>query len=342
MTNFGKIFKKVFPSWYDFLTIRILKTREVQVFYIMDAFGSFKKYFSDNEMSGKIERLIKGLDEKSIKTFRTIYARLQNYPDSSFKQFVPTKNNNIIGGILDEENIKFDQLKIKKERKLLIKSHTIHSSSFYFFHGLSLLPSNVSKYIEDKNILDLGAYTGDSLLALKDFNYKKIFSVEMSRKTIEEFEENMRKHRIDNNRYKIINCAVSNVNKSLQINDSGSIGMSLSVTQNASSEETIEIEQKTVDTIIAENNIQDLAFIKADLEGFALECVQGGINSIKKQRPILSIAIYHNPVEFFEVKPYLESELSNYTFLLRRLAHAKEYGACHAETVLLAYPNELK
>lgn len=340
MTRFGKILKEVFPKLYDFITIKALKIREVKVFYIMDAFGSFKKYFSENEMPVKVDNLLKGIDEKSVQTFETIYARLQNYPDSSYKQFIPVEKNDIIGGTLEEERIQFDQLKIKKDKGLNIKSYNIHSSAFYFFHGLSLLPSKVNKYIKGRSVLDLGAFEGDSVLALSDYNFRKIYSVEMSPKTIKEFEKNMEANHIDKNSYEIINCAVSNSDGEININDNGSIGLSL-VNSIDTAEESIMVRQRTIDSLVSEYNIKDLAFIKADVEGFALECMQGGINTIKKHRPVLSIAIYHSPKEFFEVKPYLEKELDNYVFLLRRLAHAKEYGACHAETVLLAYPNEL-
>lgn len=342
MTNTGKFIKNSFPNLYDFITIKLLKSRIQDVYYIMDSLGGFKEFFFKNEMLPIVDNLKRGLDQKSIKTIDTIILRMQNYADKSYIQNITLKDNDIIGGLLDEERINFDALNIKHKLKLKLNSKSIHSSAFYFYHGLSLLPSKASKHLEGKSSLDLGAYTGDSVIALEDFNCRTIYSIEMSPSTIVEYKENMRNNKISDDKYRIINCAVSNKDSVIKIKDSASIGLSLTKQQTTSEKGSVEIPQKTIDTIVAENNINDLAFIKADLEGYALESLQGGINSIRKQRPVLSIAIYHNPKEFFEVKPYLESKLKDYTYLIRRLATAKEYGACHAETVLLAYPNELR
>jgi hypothetical protein len=81
------------------------------------------------------------------------------------------------------------------------------------------------------------------------------------------------------------------------------------------------------------------SFIKMDIEGVALDCLKSGITSLKKYRPVMSIAIYHNPIEFFEVKPYLEAELDDYTFIVRKLSNTTQDFDCHAETILLAYPD---
>ena len=340
MTYFGWILKKWSPKLYDILTISVLKTRDEDVFYIMDAFGSFKEYFAENSIGAKMKKLLSGLDDNSKNTCKTIYSRLSNYPDSSCKQYIPVKENEIIGGVLEEENFLFDQYEIKKKRRLFLKSGAIHSSAFYFFHGLSLLPPAVKSYVAGKQMLDLGAFHGDSVLAMQDYDFSKIFSVEMSPSAVKAYLKVMRENKVSADRYQIINCAVSDTEKIARFEDSGLVGTSL-----ANAEENdnyVSVEQTTVDSLTEKYQINDLAFVKADVEGFALEVLRGGIDSIKKQRPVLSIAIYHSPKEFFEVKPFLEDNLKDYTFMIRRLAYAKEYGACHAETVLLAYPNELR
>lgn len=44
---------------------------------------------------------------------------------------------------------------------------------FNFFHGLTYLPQKVQEYIENKDFIDIGAYIGDSAIALKDTIIKK-------------------------------------------------------------------------------------------------------------------------------------------------------------------------
>ncbi|GAB7141350.1 hypothetical protein RsTz2092_13270 [Deferribacterales bacterium RsTz2092] len=62
--------------------------------------------------------------------------------------------------------------------------------------------------------------------------------------------------------------------------------------------------------------------------------------TIQRFRPVLSLAIYHNPEEFFETKPLLEQIVKglNYTFKIQK--HST-YPLNINETALFAYPQEL-
>ena len=75
-----------------------------------------------------------------------------------------------------------------------------------------------------------------------------------------------------------------------------------------------------------------------DVEGHALEILRGAIRTIKNQRPVLSIAIYHNSSELFEVKPFLERHIKDYVFEFE--LERFEIGD-FPDTVLFAYPKEL-
>jgi hypothetical protein len=72
-----------------------------------------------------------------------------------------------------------------------------------------------------------------------------------------------------------------------------------------------------------------------------MDFVKGAQKTLSKFRPVLSVAIYHNPIEFFEVKPALEQLLTNYTFLIRKLSSQVKFNQIHSEVVLLGYPKEL-
>ncbi|MCB9208118.1 MAG: FkbM family methyltransferase [Ignavibacteriales bacterium] len=287
-----------------------------------------------------LNKLKENLDDDSIKTIDVIYKRILNYPEFSYKQILIPNNENIIGGLLKEEKVIFKPKKIKKLYGITLRTNLISTSVFNFFHGLTYLPQKVQEYIENKDFIDIGAYIGDSAIALKRYNYKKIYSIEISRASIKEYKRNMKLNSISENRYKIINCAISQKDglPPIKIIDSGSAGLSLKRTITSRADEIL-VEQKTLSKIITENNISP-CFIKMDIEGFAMECLQGGIDSIIKYRPVLSIAIYHNPIEFFEIKPYLQSKLTNYTFLIRKLSNKIINNHCHSEIIIIAYPNE--
>lgn len=88
----------------------------------------------------------------------------------------------------------------------------------------------------------------------------------------------------------------------------------------------------TIDEFFKNDNID---FIKMDIEGAELQALKGGINTIQRNRPILSICIYHSPEDFVSIPIYLYNILENYSYSI--LHHTNEY----VESILYAIPNEL-
>ena len=341
ITFVGNIMRNRFPQLYKMITRFTFNLKKKNYLFISDSFGeSFKNYISENAMAEKLNDLKSNLDEYSQKTIDVVYQRILNYPEFRYKQILIPKRDNIVGGLLNEEKIRFNPKKIKKEQNISLRTSLIESSVFQFYHGLKYLPKNILNSIEGKDFIDLGAFVGDTAIALRKYNYKKIYSIEMSRQSIVEYKKNMKLNLIDDDKYKIINCAIVKEDglPPIKIIDSGSAGLSLKRDTFAKAKE-IEIEQKTLHLVINEYNIKP-SFIKMDLEGMAMECLLGGLDPIKNFRPVLSIAIYHNPVELFEIKPFLESELSNYSFIIRKLSNRIDNNNCHSEIILLAFPNE--
>jgi hypothetical protein len=82
---------------------------------------------------------------------------------------------------------------------------------------------------------------------------------------------------------------------------------------------------------------EKLGFLKADIGGNEMEILAGARTQITYYRPVLSLSIYHNPKEFFEMKPYLESWDLDYKFLIRRFDPRPTID----KTTLIAYPKDL-
>jgi len=211
---------------------------------------------------------------------------------------------------------------------------------FYYYHGLSLLPDAIAKYIENQDFIDAGAFIGDSAIALKEYKYKKIYSIELSQKSIEKYKINLAGNNITADKFEIINVCITSSNDitPVKIADTGSSGLSL--LRKSGKYDEILIEQRSIDHIVDEYKMSP-RFIKVDIEGNGLEFVKGAKETFIRFRPVLSIAIYHNPYEFFEVKPLLEKLLDNYIFLIRKLSTGVKNNLCHSEVVLLGYPKEI-
>lgn len=71
-----------------------------------------------------------------------------------------------------------------------------------------------------------------------------------------------------------------------------------------------------------------------DIEGAAYNAILGAVNFLKEDNPLLTLAIYHTPEEFFATKPFLESRDLGYTFMIRNLNPLTSY----LETTLIGIP----
>ena len=80
-----------------------------------------------------------------------------------------------------------------------------------------------------------------------------------------------------------------------------------------------------------------VGWIKIDLEGYGLSAVKGMVETIKRDRPVLTLAVYHCAEELFGIKKLLESLDLNYKIMFRSL----RFDEYH-ELTLIAYPAELE
>lgn len=347
MSVIGAYIRSKFPLLYNAIVNAINKVISVSQpysIYITDNLGgSFKSYFIENNMQDRLTLLKKNLDQNSVELIDILLERLLFYPESRYKTRVSRKSP-IIGGLLPIETSN-EKLAVRRtlqalQKKIHLPPKTIEESVFYFHHGLALLPKEVREYVRNQHFIDIGAFVGDSAIALREYQYSKIFSLEISLKSIARYKVNLHKNEISNEKYAVINVGVaaSDNEPPVKLYDTGSAGLSLYRPKGNYDE--IRVAKQTLDSIVAKNNIYP-KFIKVDIEGAAMDFVAGAAVTLKNCRPVLSVAIYHNPVEFFEVKPALEKVLDDYTFLIRKLCSGVRNNLIHSEVVLLAYPNEL-
>ena len=75
---------------------------------------------------------------------------------------------------------------------------------------------------------------------------------------------------------------------------------------------TLKIETTTIDDY--KNNP---TYIKFDVEGVEIEAINGGVNTIKNQKPKLAIASYHYPKHLWEIPLLVKSINADYKLKLR-------------------------
>jgi len=74
----------------------------------------------------------------------------------------------------------------------------------------------------------------------------------------------------------------------------------------------------SVDEYVDANSLKP-ALIKLDVEGSEFDVISGALKTIERFRPLLLISVYHNPRDFFEIKPMVERANPNYRFKFRYL-----------------------
>lgn len=76
---------------------------------------------------------------------------------------------------------------------------------------------------------------------------------------------------------------------------------------------------------------QTVGYIKADIEGSEYDMLLGAENVLKRDRPLLSICLYHTPADFYQIPLYLNRLQLGYKFQVRH------HSPTFSETVLYAY-----
>ena len=188
--------------------------------------------------------------------------------------------------------------------------------------------------VNGKVIMDVGGYIGDTVLVFRDlFPQAQIYTYEPVAANYSRICHTFAQD-IASGRVHAFQQGVGEKAGSMQLNFSragDSTATLLKAPMPANVQQEIEI--VTIDEVVAQNNLQ-VGLIKADVEGFEPEVVRGALETIKSQKPLLILAIYHRATEYYELKPYLESLNLGYTFKLRRSCFSNPLG----ELVLIGTP----
>lgn len=319
----------------------LLKTITKLPFEVIPGDKSIIKHFresikNDNNFITKYAKLVKGLDDESAKIiFNMIFNKVYFYKNIDDPVFFTEEE-------LIEEDKQFVEFipqikKINDEcfvyNQYLLPINGFAPTTFYYKYSMDKI--NNLEYLKNKNIIDAGGYIGDTALLFSNYTNKNVYSFEPFQKNIDLMNKTIKLNDVSN--IIPIKKALGDENKDMYIyfkNDSvedGCIELEEKrefIDSNLSEEK---IETITLDTFVEENNIE-VGLIKTDLEGFEQKFLKGAVNTIKKQKPILIISIYHNYSDFFDIKPMIESWNLGYKFKIGKPSQATAI----VETVLIA------
>ena len=152
--------------------------------------------------------------------------------------------------------------------------------------------SFLTKLIKDcKVIFDIGSNIGWYSIYLDKFNgVEKIHSFEPIPANFKKLNSNLEL----NNTTKVLanNYGLSDSNEFLEMYYNSSLTGATSIKQNIDiCNELIQCQFKKMDDYVLENNVNNIDFIKIDIEGAELLALKGGLYSIKKFLPILFLEL---------------------------------------------------
>ena len=283
------------------------------------------------------------LDNKTKKDIRNILIKnTDELSAESVDNFIKRQSYIATHNILEQRYL-FTKLEIEQQKECskIIKNISKKMSSYYFsylasecFYGLSGLrwiPENIKQKINNGIIIDAGACEGDTTIYFKEvFKPQKIYAFEP-----------------DNKNYDILkkNCKISNDNTIIPIklglaskNEKTYLISNGPESKQSTNSKDQELELINFDDFWEKENKSNntVSLIKMDVEGAEINALKGMEKTIKKDMPILAISIYHQPKDFFTIKPWLETICPKYKFLIRK---ASPFSLT-TEIMLLAYIEE--
>ena len=269
---------------------------------------------NDANFYQKYLNLIKNLDKESVEIVIGILSKITNYNNIEDDIYFSHKESKRLNDLYEEFNNKI--IKINEELfiydKYSLPKNQFEIEAFYGKYGMDYV-KNLNQ-VKNKNIIDAGGYIGDSAIVFSDYTDKNIYSFEpflqnynLMLKTVE---LNKKNNIIP------VNMALGNENKEISIysnSDTANSGLSVETKQSDINSFENKVKMVTLDSYVKENNIE-VGLIKTDLEGFEQSFLKGALETIKEQKPVLIISIYHNYSDFFEIKPMIENLNLGYKF----------------------------
>lgn len=199
-------------------------------------------------------------------------------------------------------------------------------------YGLRYLPEYVKEYIEGKDFLDFGAYIGDaSIFFAKKYNPKHLYAYEPIEDTVKRLAEAVKINNIEC--ITVVQKGIGNTIEDINIFIDTLASSSCSINNSMVSSEG-NTQKISVSTIDNDCKNMKVGLIKMDIEGAEYAAIEGGLEIIKRDKPVLLISMYHTGKDFFEIPPMLKNAVADYNF--RFLDLEVHFPLC--EKILVAYP----
>jgi FkbM family methyltransferase len=193
------------------------------------------------------------------------------------------------------------------------------------YEGITL--KNILPIIpKDMNALDIGANVGYwSLNLAQTVNLtQKVFAFEPIKSNYERIVEHLKVNKMEN-KVTVFNVGLGDKIDRADFNISELDKSNKSKTFNASLRQSVTgvCDIVTLDSLVEENNIVNIGFIKIDVEGYEIKALRGAKNFLEQNRPIIYGEFTPNLIESVHDKPEeIFNLLQDYYFYQENVDHS--------------------
>ncbi len=307
-------------SIYNWCTNYRLYSNEMEKHFIQP----FIEYIGKRDFREKYLNCIKYLENEEIAKLNTIIKRIQIIQENPTQQVYDFYSHEEKQKLYDfwhnfvNKIIKIDEnLYVYNQYKL--PENLFGASLWYYNMNLGEI-KNINK-IKNKYIIDAGASVGDSAVLLSKYTNQKVMAFEPIPSNYNLIPKTCELNNIKN--VVPINKALYNINTTLDFyidkadNMVAAPGSSIEKPISGNCAHKIQVEAITLDSYVKENNLE-VGLIKTDLEGVEQKFLEGAVETIKQQKPVLLISIYHKPEDLFEIIPFIANLNLGYKFKIIR------------------------
>lgn len=294
----------------------------------------WKSYISNHNIDKKLEEFTKNLDDESASVSRNFVNVYLNFVPNSQEFTKCLYSSDIIYTKYEQQQILnyYESNYVVPEKfkfpdDIVLKEKEI----FYNEGGLKFLPDFVKKNLAGKLFIDGGAFCGDTALVLNEFNPKQIVCYEPNKYNYEILNKVIEINNLSNVSTVLAALGETKGSQELSVYNNDKLDLGSSLLNNDSFDKHLKadsyvVDIETIDDISNPDNLE-VGLIKLDVEGFELEVIRGALKTIKKDKPVLILSIYHHPKDFFGIKPLLEELELGYKFKVKRVEYTT-FTAC--------------
>lgn len=164
---------------------------------------------------------------------------------------------------------------------------------------------------EDDILVDVGAYVGDSIWQYVNTygtNYRKIYAYEISSDSCNELRKNVAQWKLHD--VELRRKGVGAVHSQMFLDVSTETSSANRLRQDGSAQECVEV-------VPLDEEIEELTFLKMDIEGAEQGALLGSERLIRSLHPKLAICTYHGYEDIWKIPLMIDNMYPEYQFYLR-------------------------